>query len=107
MKPIDFKGVSVIVAKDQPEYKPLPSLVSDDKERKVVSCWRLSFWERLKVLIFGNIWLSIITHGNPLQPIIMGVKKPFKVMEPLPNGFKVTFKAKGKGWQSILPWGKK
>ena len=31
-----------------------------------VSCWKLSFIERLKILLFGTIWLSVM--GNNTQP---------------------------------------
>jgi hypothetical protein len=31
-----------------------------------ISCWRLNWWERLKVLLFGRVWLGI--HMGATQP---------------------------------------
>ena len=31
-----------------------------------VSCWKLSFKERIKALIFGNVWLGVLSgHTQP------------------------------------------
>jgi hypothetical protein len=54
MKPVEFKQQNVVFAKDQPEYQPLPALRLNTPEGEVISCWRLSFKERLHVLIFGR-----------------------------------------------------
>ncbi len=57
----------VIYAKDQPEYLQLPALKFDDG--LVVSKWKLSFVERIKILFTGNIFLGLLTFNKPLQPI--------------------------------------
>ena len=36
-------------AKDKPGYQPLPALKIDSPEGEVISCWKMSFKERLKV----------------------------------------------------------
>lgn len=46
MIPCEFPGSNAIIAKDQPEYLPLPCFISGDGQ--VISCWKLSFRERLK-----------------------------------------------------------
>lgn len=76
MNPVEFKEQNVVIAKDQPEYNPLPAY----KERystkgEVISCWRLTFWERIRVLFTGRIWNSSITFHNPLQPTYMTTRK--------------------------------
>lgn len=81
MKTLNFKECNVTYAEHQPEYIPLPTLCS--KEGKVVSCWGLSFIERLKVLITGKIWLSVLTFNQRLQPLLMSVDKP---SNPTPGG---------------------
>ena len=53
MKPIKFKEQNIIYAKDQKEYNSLPAFRYDDGE--VISCWRLSLKERIKVLFKGKI----------------------------------------------------
>lgn len=75
MKPIEFPEQNVIFAKDQPEYLPLPAHKTADGE--VISCWSLTLRERLKVLLRGQIWWSVLTFNQPLQPQCPFVDKPF------------------------------
>lgn len=61
-------GVSEIVfAKDQKQYIPLPAIKFDDG--LVVTRWKLSFREWLDLLFGGNVYLGVLTHNQPLQPI--------------------------------------
>ena len=71
MKPIEFKGQNVVFAKDQKEYKPLPALVKNDAYGTVVSCWKMSFIERIKTLITGKIWVYEASFNRPLTPILI------------------------------------
>ena len=57
----------VTYAKDQPEYLQLPALKFLDG--LVVSRWKLSFIERLAVLLTGNIFLGVLTFNQDLQPV--------------------------------------
>ena len=75
MKPIEFKHQNVVFAKDQPEYQPLPALRLDTPQGEVISCWRLSYKERLQVLIFGKVWLSLMSFNKPLTPSFMAVSR--------------------------------
>jgi hypothetical protein len=82
---IEFQGCNVTYAKNQPEYRPLPALVMDDGE--IITCWGLSFKDRLKILFTGKIWLNVLTFNKPLQPLLMSVDKPehaVKVAETRP-----------------------
>lgn len=63
-----------IYAKDQPEYSPLPVFKQDDGT--VLSRWRLSWRERLRVLFFGDVYLFQLTFNSPLQPVSLQVDKP-------------------------------
>lgn len=56
-------------AKDQPEYLPLPVLRVHGPEGRVVSRWRLSWRERLIILLTGDLYLSQLTFNSKLQPI--------------------------------------
>lgn len=78
MKLIEFPEQNMIIAKDQPEYLPLPAFV--DKER-IVCLWSLSWRERLSVLLYGRIWHQILNFGTPLQPQLLMVEYPFKKNE--------------------------
>lgn len=75
MTPIKFKEHNIIFAKDQPEYQPLPALKLDTPEGEVITCWKLSWKERLRVLITGEIWLSLLSFNKPLTPSFMSTKK--------------------------------
>ena len=74
MKIINFKECNTIYAENQPEYLPLRCHKA--KNGRVTSCWGLSFSERLKVFLFGKIYLRILTFNKPLQPLKMMVNKP-------------------------------
>jgi hypothetical protein len=75
MKPIEFKHQNVIYAKDQPEYQPLPALKLDTSEGEVISCWHLSFKERLKILFTGKMWVSLMSFNKPLTPSFLSVNR--------------------------------
>ena len=79
MKIVKFKECNVTFAENQPEYRPLPALKSEDGV--VVSCWRLSFWEKMKVLFTGKIWVGLLTFNNPLQPQLITVNKTDLIRE--------------------------
>lgn len=79
MKPVSpiIPGESLpitVYAQNQPEYKPLP--VWKDRDGAVLSRWRLSWRERLRVLFSGNVYLWMLTFNHPLQPIMLQVDKP-------------------------------
>ncbi len=74
MKPIEFPEQTIVWAKDQPEYQPLPAYTD---ERQTVSCWYLSFKERLKLLITGKLWLQQMNFGDKLQPQYITADYPF------------------------------
>ncbi len=69
MKPIAFPGVTTIFGKDQPEYLDLPAYV-DEKTGRVVTCWALTFKERVRMLLTGELWIAVLTFGRPFQPIL-------------------------------------
>jgi len=62
MKAIKFKHSNVEFAKDQPEGH-------------VISCWKLSFKERIRVLIFGRIWMNLLTFNKPLTPSLLSTNR--------------------------------
>jgi hypothetical protein len=42
---------------------------------QVVSCWQLSFRERLRILFTGKLWVMLATFHKPLTPSIFTTKK--------------------------------
>lgn len=75
MTPKNFPEVNVTFAKDQPEYQPLPAFRNNSPQGEVVTCWNLSFRERIRVLFKGEIWVSLLTFNNPLTPSFITTKK--------------------------------
>ena len=75
MKPIEFPEQNCVYAKDQPEYLPLP--VHKTEDGMVISCWALTWRERLRVLLTGKMWWSVLTFNHPLQPQLPSVDRPF------------------------------
>lgn len=73
---IEFPEQTVVIAKDQPEYRPLPAHRFGDAQGRIACCWRLGFWERVRVLFTGVIWHEILTFNQPLQPQLLSVEKP-------------------------------
>ncbi len=63
-------------AKDQPEYITLPSFRTGDPDGRVVTRWRLTFRERLRILLTGDLWLSLLTFNHPLQPVKLDTECP-------------------------------
>ena len=64
----------VVYAKDQPEYLPLPVYRMDDGT--VLSRWHMTWRERLRVLLFGDVYLWQLTFNVPLQPVKLQVNPP-------------------------------
>lgn len=75
MTPKTFLEVNTTFAKDQPEYLQLPAFKEASEKGEVITCWNLSFKERLRVLIKGEIWLSLLTFNKPLTPSFLTTKK--------------------------------
>lgn len=75
MKPVEFPEQTVVIAKDQPEYLPLPAHISADGV--VTSCWQLEPLElELLAANGGKLWLSQMTFGAQLQPQLPSVVQP-------------------------------
>ncbi len=74
MELIEFADQTVVIARDQPQYNPMPAHVDI---AGVVTCqWKLSWRERAKVLFSGRIWHQIHTFGSAIQPQRLDTNKP-------------------------------
>ncbi len=63
-------ATAVVFAKDQPQYKQLPANVCAGK---VETKWALTWKERITLLLTGNMYLTVMTFDQQLQPIRMSV----------------------------------
>jgi len=77
MNPINFKEQNCIFAEHQQPYLPLPVHKTDDG--MVVSCWKLTWKERLKIIFTGKIWCALLTFNSPLQPQKLQIESPFEL----------------------------
>lgn len=67
-------------AENQPEYLPLPAF--KDQSGTVLTCWKLTFKERLKVLLNGRFYFMQLTFNSPLQPQLPSVENPMVFPKP-------------------------
>ena len=74
MKPIKFKECNITFAKSQKQYLSLPAYRTNTGD--VTTHWKLSWKERIKVLIKGKIYLQILTFNKSLQPVKILTEKP-------------------------------
>jgi hypothetical protein len=70
MKPVEFPQQNTVYAKDQPEYMPLPAYRTPDGQ-EVTACWGMTWRERLRVLLSGRVYVTLLTFGGPLTPSIV------------------------------------
>lgn len=74
MELVEFPEQTFVIARDQPQYNPMPAHIDI---AGVVTCqWKLSWKERLKIVLSGKIWHQIHTFGRPVQPQRLDVEKP-------------------------------
>ena len=78
MIPIEFPEQTIVWAKNQPPYLPLPAYTN---ERETISCWALSWRERFRVLWTGRLWLRQMNFGQALQPQAPCIESPFIVTD--------------------------
>ena len=75
MKPIQFPEATVTLARPQgmteEECSPLP--VFNDGE-KSISCWEMTWRERLSALLFGKVWLYV-WFGHTQPPVTLEATK--------------------------------
>lgn len=76
MELTEFPEQTVVYAKHQSEYKPLPAHRYEDKAGRITCCWKLTWRERFKLLVTGRLWHDILTFDNALQPQLLSVDKP-------------------------------
>lgn len=76
MQLIEFPEQTTVIAKDQPEYIPLPAYLTFNDKGEIVCCWGLTMRERIRVIFTGRIWHHVLTFSQPLQPQRLSTFKP-------------------------------
>jgi len=76
MNLVEFPEQNIVIAKDQPQYMPMPAHVSLNETGTVTCCWDLSGEEIAEIVKTGKIWHSILTYGLSVQPQLLSAFKP-------------------------------
>lgn len=75
MKPINFDKANRVLNKPDgwtdEECKPLPVWTD---HRRCVSCWELSWKDRIKAVLYGRVWLSV-SSGSTQPPVLLQCEK--------------------------------
>jgi len=66
----------VLVAEHQEEYMVMPAIFLHDNTGTILTRWRLTWKDRLKILLTGNIWVWMMAFGQRIQPIKLTADKP-------------------------------
>lgn len=76
MKVIKFKEQNIVFGKPEgwtdEQCCSLPAYWGEDQ---IISCWKLSFKERIKLLFMGIMWLCIYSNVQP--PVYLTTDNPF------------------------------
>lgn len=84
MTPKKFKGHNIVLAEGQPNYEPVPALMTQDANGTVITCWELSDEEIIDVCQKKELYIATHTFGSPFQPIFPTTKvEDIAVMESL------------------------
>lgn len=75
MKPIDFKHANRTLQKlaNMTDEECAPLKVWTD-EKECVSSWKLTWRERISALLFGKVWLFVLSGGTQ-PPVALSCKK--------------------------------
>ena len=84
MKPVSpvikgFEQHEIILAKDQPQYIPLPTLVVEGDEKRMISRWEFSDLEREQIAKGASLLLEQLTFGSLYHPIALSIMDKPKV----------------------------
>lgn len=70
----------------QGEGGRLPALPAYDDAGTVVTRWRAGFWERLRILFRGDVFVSVRTGFRQFQPVALDTRAPAVLAGALPKG---------------------
>jgi hypothetical protein len=100
MEPIEFPQQTLILAENQPEYKPLPCHIVYESCRyknqetgeetvinvpwEMVACFKLSPEEIAEIVRTGVLWYKQAVFGDQFKPIYLSTLNPFS--EPQATG---------------------
>lgn len=48
---------------------------------QIISCWRLSWADRFRVMLTGRVWLHVLSRSTH-APVLVASESPFKEVSP-------------------------
>lgn len=105
MNAVEFPQQHGIIAKDQPEYIPLPVHYKTERVKfkdehgkdvikevvmEVTACFKLDPEEVAQVISTGVLWYTQCVYGNQFQPIRMSLVNPFEPTQAAPPQSPIT-----------------
>jgi hypothetical protein len=66
MRPTEFPEMNSVYGKGSKRFLPLPAHTTGAGH--VITCWKPTIKDRIKILITGRIWCSQLTDKKGLQP---------------------------------------
>ena len=73
MEAIEFEEVNAVL-----KAQGCNDLPAHYNGENIIFCWKLSLWERAKLLFTGRIWHLIWSRQCVIQPVCLTVEKPFE-----------------------------
>lgn len=78
MQPIEFPQQTDVLAKDQPQYTPLPVHVGSKEDGfPMTACFELTDEEVAEIIATRKLWYTQITFGHAFQPVRLSTQNPF------------------------------
>lgn len=81
MEFVEFKEQTIVIAKDQPQYLPLPAFQVLDKAGTTIVRMQFSPEELEYINKTGGCFMSVMTFGKPFPPMMIIPKDPFPVIQ--------------------------
>ena len=79
MQPIEFPQQTDVLAKDQPQYTPLPVHVGSREDNyPMTACFQLSDEEISEIVATKKLWYTQVTFGHAFQPVMLSTQNPFE-----------------------------
>jgi hypothetical protein len=89
MQPVEFPQQNEVLAKNQPQYTPLPVFIKFETVQtadgpkevpmEMTACLQLSPEEIAEINATSKLWHTQCVFGNPFQPIRLSTQNPFEV----------------------------
>ncbi len=80
MKAIKFKGSNQMFGLKSEVFPHMPAYQS--KDGNVVTCWKMSFAQKMLILFTGKVWVYTVTQNANLQYFKLTPTRPFQRVKP-------------------------